>query len=51
MMGYDECPDCRAEVAQDGPTVWDDRGPFQLISIRKYMCGCGRRWTHMTDGG
>jgi hypothetical protein len=47
----ERCPNCRAEVEQVGATEWDDRGPFQLISIRRFVCGCGAHWTHETDGG
>lgn len=51
MTTVDECPRCGADVAQAGPTEWDDRGPQQLIAIRRYECGCGQRWTSETDGG
>jgi hypothetical protein len=46
----EQCPSCHAEVEQVGETEWDDRGPFQLISIRRYVCECGLQWTHETDG-
>lgn len=46
-----ECPNCRAETEQVGETEWDDRGPFQLISRRRFECECGTKWTYETDGG
>lgn len=46
------CPrfDC-GEPPESGTHRFDDRGPFQLISVYTYRCGGGHEWTRQTDGG
>jgi len=45
------CPqsDCD-RVAIAGDHRWDDRGPFQLLSVHTLLCPSGHLWTHETDG-
>lgn len=46
------CPirDC-GETPVDGTLRFEDRGQFQQIAIRSYVCPDGHRWTDETDGG
>jgi hypothetical protein len=48
-----QCPSCFTRTDQAVETEFDDRGPFQLVAARRYVCPdpeCGRRWTLETDG-
>jgi transposase-like protein len=46
-----QCPSCSTWTDKVGETEFDDRGPFQLVAVRRYVCPeCGRRWTLETDG-
>ncbi|MFF4741296.1 hypothetical protein ACFY2W_36245 [Streptomyces sp. NPDC001262] len=47
-----ECPvsECGL-VASSGTHHWDDRGPFQLLSVHRLQCPAGHRWMNSSDGG
>ncbi|MEU5476776.1 hypothetical protein [Streptomyces mirabilis] len=44
------CPWCES-TASTGTHRWDDRGPYQLLSVHTLECPGGHRWTNSTDGG
>ncbi|MGW0335500.1 hypothetical protein ACWD0J_27120 [Streptomyces sp. NPDC003011] len=45
-----KCPWCES-TASAGTHRWDDRGPYQLLSVHTLECPDGHRWTNSTDGG
>ncbi|MFI0742406.1 hypothetical protein ACH4PU_30670 [Streptomyces sp. NPDC021100] len=47
-----ECPayECGL-MASAGTHRWDDRGPYQLLSVHTLECPAGHRWSNSTDGG
>ena len=38
------------QPASSGLAYLEDRGPYQLISVRLFVCPSGHRWSHETDG-
>lgn len=45
-----ECPHCE-QTAVEGTQAWDDRGPYQLLSVHVLRCPAGHRWSNHNDGG
>ncbi|WP_033338908.1 hypothetical protein [Catenuloplanes japonicus] len=46
----ESCPTCAAPPTT-GTLSFDDRGPYQQISVRTYACPDGHTWRSETDGG
>jgi hypothetical protein len=44
-----QCGQC-GQTAVSGTHHWDDRGPFQLLSVHTLTCPEGHTWTNSTDG-
>ncbi|WP_405546584.1 hypothetical protein OG590_39945 (plasmid) [Streptomyces goshikiensis] len=44
------CPYCE-QTPSEGTHHWDDRGPYQLLSVHNLVCPAGHRWNNSTDGG
>lgn len=45
-----ECPYCE-QTAVEGTHAWDDRGPYQLLSVHVLRCPAGHGWSNHNDGG
>ncbi|MBT2406853.1 MULTISPECIES: hypothetical protein [unclassified Streptomyces] len=43
------CPTCE-QTASEGTQAWDDRGPYQLLSVHNLRCPAGHRWNNSNDG-